>query len=162
MSPPPFPLKSSSCCTWLPCYLTVLLNFLVTVFPVDLIKLECDMKGGSMCNSLSAAGSPVTRHSTVFDTIPNHLIGPVSGCESIILWRCQYLGGIVSDGRTPDEWFIGKDLGGNSLGLIWVLSWHIPGETEENHANPTQDSQCPGRGLNLLNINADHSDANTW
>jgi hypothetical protein len=28
---------------------------------------------------------------------------------------------------------IRKDLEGNSHGLIKVLSWHLPGKTEENH-----------------------------
>jgi hypothetical protein len=56
-----FFFMKSSCCTWLPCRLTVLLNFHVTILLVDLIKLECDAKGRSMCDCLSAAGSPVTR-----------------------------------------------------------------------------------------------------
>jgi hypothetical protein len=29
-----------------------------------------------------------------------------------------------------------------------VLSWHIPGGTEEIHKNLSQDSQCPSRNLN--------------
>jgi hypothetical protein len=33
-------------------------------------------------------------------------------------------------------------------GLFQVLSWHLPGETEDNHENLSQNSPSPGRDLN--------------
>jgi hypothetical protein len=40
---------------------------------------------------------------------------------------------------------IGKDLEGSSRGLIKVQSQHLPGGTEKNQKNLSQDSQCPGQ-----------------
>jgi hypothetical protein len=33
------------------------------------------------------------------------------------------------------------------LACFKVLSWHLPGRTEENHDNINEDSQCPNRNL---------------
>jgi hypothetical protein len=35
--------------------------------------------------------------------------------------------------RMVGEYWIEKELEGNGRDLIEVLSWHLPGETEENH-----------------------------
>jgi hypothetical protein len=38
------------------------------------------------------------------------------------------------NGRIRD--LISKDYEGNRSGLIKVLSWNLPGESQENHENP--------------------------
>jgi hypothetical protein len=55
-----------------------------------------------------------------------------------------------------DECWIGNDLDWNNYDLIYVLSWHAPGVTEENHDNFSQDKKCPSQDLkpnNLPNVN---------
>jgi hypothetical protein len=51
-------------------------------------------------------------------------------------------------------------------GLIEVLSWHLPGENNENHENLRQDGRCPGQDLNKHLLNTSHTvlllDQSTW
>jgi hypothetical protein len=54
---------------------------------------------------------------------------------------------VASDDRIINEW-TGEDLEGSGHGLIKVLSWHLPGVTEENHKNLSRDSWSPGQYLN--------------
>jgi hypothetical protein len=58
--------------------------------------------------------------------------------------RVDYM---VLNGRTIDKWWIQRDLKGSDRGLIWVLSRHLPGETEENHER-SKNSWCPARYSN--------------
>jgi hypothetical protein len=39
---------------------------------------------------------------------------------------------------------MGKDLEESGFDLINVIAWHIPGGTEENHKNLSQNIWCPG------------------
>jgi hypothetical protein len=53
-----------------------------------------------------------------------------------ILRYCQWADYMALNGRMIDEWQIRKDFKGNSHDMIKVLSWHLPGRTEENHKEP--------------------------
>jgi hypothetical protein len=34
---------------------------------------------------------------------------------------------------------------GSTCGLIYVLSWYMPGKPEKTHKNPHSNSQCPAK-----------------
>jgi hypothetical protein len=55
---------------------------------------------------------------------------------------------LVSNSRIIGEKVIGKDLEGNSHGIIKVLYWRLLGGTEENHSTLSQDNRCPSRDSN--------------
>jgi hypothetical protein len=38
---------------------------------------------------------------------------------------------------------IGKDIEGSGRDLIYVLSWHVPGETDENHEQERESAPWP-------------------
>jgi hypothetical protein len=48
---------------------------------------------------------------------------------------------IASSDRMIYEWKIGKDMEGHIRGLMKGLSQHLPGWTEENYENFSQDSR---------------------
>jgi hypothetical protein len=53
----------------------------------------------------------------------------------------QYMDCVASNGRVM---MIGKDLEDGDGGLMVVLSWRLPGVTEEVNGNHGQGSRCPG------------------
>jgi hypothetical protein len=55
---------------------------------------------------------------------------------------------IILNDRLNNEFWIGKDLEGSSCGLIYLLSLHLPGGTEENHESLSQDSHCSSQDSN--------------
>jgi hypothetical protein len=69
--------------------------------------------------------------------IYRHLINLQSAPESFLLCVANfmplYLDYVAPKGRMAGEWFNGKSLEGSSHALIDVLSWHLPGQAEENH-----------------------------
>jgi hypothetical protein len=62
--------------------------------------------------------------------------------------RISNLDHAALDSRMVDERRIGKDLEESGRHLIEVLSWHLPGGTDETTKSLSQDDRCPGRDSN--------------
>jgi hypothetical protein len=54
----------------------------------------------------------------------------------LVLRRCQYLGGVASDGKIISERRIENNLEGSGRGIFEILSRHMLEEGEENHGKP--------------------------
>jgi hypothetical protein len=55
---------------------------------------------------------------------------------------------IVSSDRMINEYWVGHAMEWSDRGLIKELSRHLPGRTEENHEQLSQDSRSPSQDLN--------------
>jgi hypothetical protein len=63
-------------------------------------------------------------------------------CVTNLSFRCDYFFCVT------DEGLVGKALEGSGHGLIEILFQNLPGGTEGNHENVSEESRCPYKDFN--------------
>jgi hypothetical protein len=72
----------------------------------------------------------MTKEETTWD-IEAQMRDNNNGSQTVLF--CWLFNAALSDYIVPDEWWIGRELEGNGLGLIKVLHQHLSGGNDENH-----------------------------